>query len=215
VKLAENRKSPSRLRVRGVLLYCRGMKKIFPMVAAAVMLALPVSAQDAATQERMDKLEGQIKDVLDAQADLQRRLSKLANELSALHDKVSSANGTVASQEDLKRLADKIQQIDRNRENDKELILRKIEELAKIERTPAPPRPNPRPPTSETPPARNPDEKGFKYVIQQGDSISAVVEAYRQQGIKTSVNEILKANPGLNPNKLRVNQEIWIPAPKQ
>ena len=37
--------------------------------------------------------------------------------------------------------------------------------------------------------------------------------AYRANGVKVTVAEVLKANPGLNPNKLRVRQKIYIPDP--
>ena len=73
-----------------------------------------------------------------------------------------------------------------------------------------------RPPThtpeADPPPKR--DEKGYEYTVQSGDSLSLIVEAYKQQGVKTSISEILKANPGLNPNRLLPKQKIFIPAPK-
>jgi LysM repeat protein len=40
------------------------------------------------------------------------------------------------------------------------------------------------------------------------------VQAYKDQGIKLTEKQILSANPGLVPEKLKVGQKIWIPAPQ-
>jgi len=189
------------------------MKFFIPLLAAAaLLLSLPVQAQDPATEERLNKLSAQIQDLQDGQAVLNKRLSKLAEELQRLIEKVNSANGSAASAEDLRRLADKVQEADRKRESDKDAILSKLEALAKLERTP--PRTATRTPNPEPPPPRAADEKGYEYTVQSGDSLSSIVEAYRQQGVKTSVSEILKANPGLNANRVYPNKKIFIPAPK-
>jgi LysM repeat protein len=57
------------------------------------------------------------------------------------------------------------------------------------------------------------NEKGFKYTIKNGDTISAIIQAYKDQNIKVTEKDILKANPGLVPEKMKVGQEIFIPAP--
>ena len=59
-----------------------------------------------------------------------------------------------------------------------------------------------------TPPA---NDKVFPYVIQKGDSLSVIVQAYREKNIKVTVDRILKANPGLDEKKLKVGQKIYIP----
>ena len=57
-------------------------------------------------------------------------------------------------------------------------------------------------------------EKGYDYVIQKGDTLSIIALAYREKGIKITSEQILKANPGLKPNSLRVGQKVFIPAPQ-
>lgn len=47
-----------------------------------------------------------------------------------------------------------------------------------------------------------------EYVIKKGDLLVNVAKANR-----TTVAEILKLNPGINPNRLSVNQKIKLPAP--
>ena len=36
----------------------------------------------------------------------------------------------------------------------------------------------------------------FPYVIQSGDTLDAIVQAYKEKNIKVTVAQILKANPG-------------------
>ena len=54
--------------------------------------------------------------------------------------------------------------------------------------------------------------KGFEYLVQRGDTLAGIANAYREQGIAVTVDEILKANPGLDPKKLTVGQRIFVPA---
>ena len=60
------------------------------------------------------------------------------------------------------------------------------------------------------PPSANPET----YVVQSGDTLSVIVQAYNEKGIKVTTKQILKANPGLVPEKMKVGQKIFIPAPK-
>jgi LysM repeat protein len=112
----------------------------------------------------------------------------------------------------LKRLAEKIQEIDRKREADRELILGQIEKLAKTSAAPSP-----KPPKVTVPDTTVPTgpEKGFEYVVQSGDTLSLIAQAYRDKNIKVTVKQILQANPGLDEKRLKVGQKIFIPAPKQ
>ena len=59
-------------------------------------------------------------------------------------------------------------------------------------------------------------QTGFEYKVQAGDSLSAIIKAFRAKGVKTSLTQVLKANPGLNANTLYVGKTIFIPgaAPK-
>lgn len=173
----------------------------------------PLGAQDAALEERINKLDGYVQDLLESQTRQQRRLEALAQDLRRLAEEQGRPNTNYITAEDFRRLAEKIQEVDKKREADRELILRELEKLAKaIKAAPvaaAPPtRPAPATPSPAAP------EKGFEYVIQPGDTLSAIVQAYREQNIRVTTDQILKANPGLNPNRLRVGQKIFIPAPQ-
>ena len=59
------------------------------------------------------------------------------------------------------------------------------------------------------------DKGHYKYAVQPGDFVSTIVKAYNEKGIKVTVEQILKANPKLDPNRMRIGQEIIIPAPEK
>ena len=53
-----------------------------------------------------------------------------------------------------------------------------------------------------------------EYVVQSGDTLDAIAQAYREKNIKVTVAQILNANPGLKPERMKVGQTIFIPAPQ-
>ena len=188
------------------------MKRILFLFAALTLFAASTSrAQDAAVEERLNQLNGLVQDLLEDKAAQRKQIESLAREIESLREQLNQPNTAYAMQEDLKRLAEKVQEIDRKREADRELILKEIEKLAK---SIAAPPPKPRKVTvPDNPPGTTPD-KGFEYTIQSGDTLSAIVAAYADQNIKITVKQILQANPGLDEKKLRVGQKIFIPAPQ-
>ena len=176
-------------------------------------------AQDDATQQQINKLNGQVQDLLDAQAVQAKRITALEKEISELRDKSSQPGATdTANADDLKKLADQVQEIDKKRQADRELILKEIEKLGKVG---GPTSGRKSTPTVTTnPPAggsTSPGGKqsGYEYSIQRNDNLSIIAMAYRDQGIKVTTDQILKANPGLDPKNLKVGQKIFIPAPAQ
>ena len=92
--------------------------------------------------------------------------------------------------------------------------MKEIEKLGKASHGPRAEKPKdkPRTETPEKPVSAGGGEKGFEHVIQSGDTISTIALAYREKGIKITSDQILKANPGLKANSLKVGQKIFIPA---
>ena len=187
----------------------------------AFILVLTVSvacAQDAATQQQLDKLSGQIQDLTDAQAQQGKRLEAIEKEIADLSDKVSQpVVNNSASVDDLKKLAGQVQEIDQKRQDDRDLILKQIKELAKISAGTshhAPPADVSAPAdtgTAATPPAG--PQTGHPYIIASGDTLAAIAKAYREKGVKVYPKDILAANPGLDASKLYVGKKIFIPDP--
>lgn len=61
-------------------------------------------------------------------------------------------------------------------------------------------------------PEAPPTAAGYTYRVQKGDTLSSILEAYRNRGIKVSTEDTLRANPTLDPKRLRVGETILIPA---
>ncbi len=185
------------------------------MVTMALCSTPGLRAQDAATEERLNRLSGQVESVLEGQQALSKRLDALAKEIDRVREQASKPTGNYAAQEDLKSLANAVKEIDRKRMDDYEKIRTELKNLGKTISASPPTRissPKPGADATETSTPTKP-EKGFEYVVQKGDTLSVIVQAYREKNIKITTDQVLKANPGLKPEKLHVGQKIWIPAP--
>ena len=172
-----------------------------------------VRAQDAAMEERVNKLNGFVQDLLEDKANQRKQVESLAREVQGLREQASKPTGNYASQDDLRRLAAAIKEIDEKREADRKLILTKIEELAKLIASQPAVKP-PKPAAESSAGGGGGSQRGYDHVVASGDTLSTIALAFREKGIKVSVEQILKANPGLVPEKMSVGQKIWIPEPK-
>ena len=191
------------------------MRKISLWLFILVFTASLARAQDDATQQQIDKLSGQVQDLLDAQAAQGKRIDALEKQIADLGDKLSQpAASDNASADDLKKLAAQVQEIDKKRQDDNQKILDALDKLGKGGTVSTP---SHKPTMIPTTPTDNPTQtstspqKGYEYKIATGDTPSAIAKAYRAQGVKVTSDQILAANPGLNPNKMVVGKTIFIP----
>ena len=194
------------------------MKRLsFLLLTLALCTPPALRAQDAATQERLDKMSGRIEDLTAAQETLKNRVNELTKELQDVREQATKPSGNYAHTEDLNQLAEKIKEVDRKRMKDAEKIdteLLKLRDLLK-----PPPTSSKKPPVAaikDNPvtPGPTTSDKGFEYVIKSGDTLDAVALAYREKNIKVTVAQILSANPGLKAERLIVGKKIFIPAPQ-
>jgi len=195
------------------------MKPISILLAAAALTAGPaVRAQDAATEERLNKLAGQIEDLRAGQDALGKRLEALTKDIDGLRSALDKPAGNYAGQDDLKRLAEAVKEVDRKRLEDYDKIRSELLKLGKTLSAPAQP-------TKKSSAASAPDnnaltekasssDKGFENVVKKGDTLNLIANAYRDNNIKVTTDQILKANPGLKPEKMHPGQKIFIPAPQ-
>jgi len=194
------------------------MKRISILLAAFSLFTVPVlRAQDAATEERLNKLAGRIDDLVAGQEAIGKRIEALGREVENLRSSMDKPAGNYAGQEDLKRLAEAVKEIDRKRLEDYDKIRAELLKFQKNLTTSTPsvrkaPSPGPTDNTAGDKPAV--PDKVFEYIVKKGDTLSIIVQAYRDNNIKVSTEQILKANPGLKPEKLRVGQKIFIPVPQ-
>lgn len=187
------------------------MKRILILLTVLVGIStFPLRAQDtAALEERIKQLNGYVQDLLEDKASQKKQIEALAKEVQSLRDQVQGQpKGNFASQEDLRALAKQVQDIEDKRKSDREVILKEIENLGKA----AARAPKPKPVTSNSSPSSDLPDKAIEHVIASGDTLSTIASAYnKEKGLKLTTALILKANPGLDANKLKVGQKIMIP----
>ena len=199
------------------------MKKILAWFLVSSLAAAVAQAQDSATQQQLDKLSGQIQDVLAAQAAQEKRIESLEKQINSLGSQINQPGSTgLASQDDLQKLAQQVQDIDKKRQDDNQRVLKELERLeSSLGASPPRHRPPPDAPSDikPTPLPGHSDTgnaaplNGYNYTVQKGDTLLAIVKAYREQGIKVTMEQVLKANPGLDPKTMKVGQKLFIPAP--
>jgi len=228
--------------------YFRGMKRVLLLCTGAACLALlslcavaqdnaaRIAAEREAAEERYKLLNSAVEGLVASQADQQRRIAALADELRSLRsENTRTDTSKFVTREELNRLVKAVEEIDRKREADKKLILDEFEELKKDLKklfnasSTAPPsasgkKPKNPPPTDK--PAdkatdKAPDapagsaQEGVWHIIEKDNSLWAIATAYneefKKQGKKTSVKLIEEANPGLKATSLKLGQKVFIP----
>jgi predicted RNase H-like nuclease (RuvC/YqgF family) len=180
--------------------------------------AAAIAAQDAA-DERFKRLTADIEALRTDNEALRAKIAALEQTIETLrHDQAAAKNSGV--QDDIKTLADKIVEVDRKRVADREAISEEIRKAIKsLEKTAATHIPAPKEPvdtaTTLTPAAQN----GYSYIIQDGDTLSAILKAYnkgfKEKGLKTiTLKQTEEANPNITDwNHLQVGHKIIIPRP--
>ena len=196
---------------------------------SASALAQDSPAADAAAREETEsnakriniKVE-QLEETLQTQ---QKRIAALVGEVHALReelDRLKSRNENAATQESIKRLADKIEEVDKKRQADNELVIAQFKALGKglsksvQPKEPAAPTANKIEAAKVDPPPQNnnaPPEKGYTYKIKDGDTLVRIVTELRNQGFKVTQKQVMDANPKVNWNRLKIGQSVFIPEP--
>jgi len=194
------------------------MKKISVWFLILIFAASLASAQETATQQQIDKLSGQIQDMLEAQAQQGKRLDALEKEISDLRDRVSTPVVTdYATHAELKALAEQAQEIDRKRQEDTGNIANQLAALARtaaaVPSTPSHVRSPDRAEKPDDNSASGKPEDGYYYEVKQGDNLGLIIKAYRQKGVKVTKSQIIAANPKMNPDVLIPGKKIFIPDP--
>ncbi|MBI3878834.1 MAG: LysM peptidoglycan-binding domain-containing protein [Verrucomicrobia bacterium] len=208
------------------------MKKlllIFYVSLAA--LVLPMRAQDAtdaaARQDELKRFNSTVEELTATQATLQKKIEKLTAEVDKLRDEAARTDklDKFATKEDFDTLAAKLKELDKQRQNDRELVLGEIKKMEKLlaTGTEAPrqkgKKPAPKADDSTTtippaPPAAGPPPGSFEYVIQPGDTLSTIAQGInKEHHLKVTVKMIEQANPGLKAEKLMIGKPINIPGP--
>jgi TolA-binding protein len=222
----------------GARSYVHAMKRL--SVIAAIILPLllvsAASAQDnpaaAAAREEADErvraLTAKVENLEESILRYDERFKALTREIRNLQDEISRLGQRKESvaQDDLKRLAEKIEEVDRKRIEDNQKLLAAVTKMVKGVADQAAPPPSggarkppvvdtgTKPPAGQEPaPPGTGTEKGFKYAIKDGDTLANIVPRLRAHGLKVTQKQVMDANPKVNWTRLRIGQEIFIPDP--
>jgi chromosome segregation ATPase len=212
------------------------MKRILSLTTVLLALQLPVFAQSASTaaavadrqdaEERYKRMSADVEALQAANASLQKKINALEERLSKVGDDVVKASNNKDSSvhDDLKLLKEKIQEVDKKRESDKQIISDEIKKsIAEVEKlilkAPASHSSTAIKDSTHVTEAPPTSDKGFSYTIQDGDTLSAIVVAYNKkfqsEGMKKiNMKKVQDANPTVNWNRLHVGQKIVIPSPE-
>ncbi len=139
------------------------------------------------------------------------KLLRKANQQLAMQTKLQ-----YATQQDVNAINTRIDQVDKNRKKDRDLILaeftklnRKLGQLANAQQAPV-----------AIPDPPEPNEEFIEHTVEKGEFLSAIIVAYNQhlkgKGFRpVTTRDILNANPKLKPELIQVGQKIKIPRRKK
>lgn len=217
------------------------------LLAACFGGTFPACGQDAAAvaereeaETRYKRISARVQEMEETLQAHQKTIMKLTEEVHRLSEDISrlaSKNENAATQESIKRLAEKIEEVDRKRQADNDLVLGQLKSLGKTLAAPVRPGPTEKPGSSSpagrsssVPPGNNSvqnppgepgkttaavTENGYEYSIKSRDTLDKIVRDLRAHGMKLTQKQVEDANPGVNWNKLKIGQKIFIPAPPQ
>ena len=206
------------------------------LVAALMTLTLhPLRAADdspaaiaerEAAEEREKRLNTRIEDLERTVQKYQERLSAVNEELRTLRDEIGrqrEANNESATKENINRLRDAVEEVDKKRVEDNKKVLAALEELrdsiTKSVASSTPRQPAGGSATSTKQPrthasatnTKKDTETGYEYTVVDRDTLSAITSKLRQKNIKVTQRQIMDANPDVKWEKLQVGQKIFIP----
>ena len=172
------------------------------------------SLQNRALIENVNRLQGQLEDLLQSYNALKKEVDILQIELRKTRAESLKSKPDSITKSDIEELTKAIREVDRKRSADKELILKEIRNIARNSNN------NSRPITTTPSTTNRKPQKGFEHTVQSGETISAIIAAYNEQlkiegGKKRiTLNSVLNANPKLNPRSIQIGQILFIPDPR-
>ncbi len=192
------------------------MKRFLLILSLAVAgLTFTGRAQDVAVlQEKVGRMSGYIQDLEEKNTAQQKQIDALVKEVTALreHQQAQPTTAT-ASQEDLRDLAKKVQEIEEKRKSDRAWLEKEFDRLAKLASKPVS-----KPPATDrtTDSSGNLPKDALEHTIASGDTLSTIAAAYsKETGKKITIDLILRANSGLKAERLVVGKKILIPIPEK
>jgi len=69
--------------------------------------------------------------------------------------------------------------------------------------------------TAPAPAPKPKPQKGYYHVVESGETLSMICEAYRDEGVKVTTAQVRKANGLTSKSVLKVGQKLFIPKPAE
>lgn len=163
-------------------------------------------------EERYRRLYTIVEDLQAANLVLQQRVDRLESQLQRAMKKMGDQQAEAVTNEQLEALSRKmtkeLQVLEDKRAADNQKILSELKKIASR------PIPKPKEAAVKAPKPTLPAYTGpvYEVTVEAGYTISAIAQSYREQGHNISTEDILRANPGLIPEKIRPGQVINVPA---
>lgn len=199
-------------------------------------ICLPAFAQFDA--EEIRRLQGELADLREANLAYQKQISDLRTRLDRLQGELRDANerhaiklGDFATREDLKKIIDRIAEVDNKRENDRKVILEEFEKLGKTlissssgsnggrRRSGSNGSGNSdREKEPEAEPVKPFEGRVLEIEVKKNQTFGELLQDFnkvlKDQGLRpVSTEEVKRANPRLNPNRIFEGQKILFPVP--
>jgi len=182
-------------------------------------VAAPIGAQARFYAEQFRRLRGEIDELKGAHALQQQQTDKLKTQVKTLTDENQKLNrrlaGKFATAEEMEAMRAALKELDANRLQDRAIVQKALAALGKLIQKVAQQKA-----ATVEPPLRvvARDFKFNTHKVETGEFLSNIIvaynRAYKEEGLGTvTQSQVLKANPGLNPNRLLVGQKIKIPLP--
>jgi LysM repeat protein len=172
-------------------------------VAAALRAQDPGAEQDAiAERQKILKAADQLDLLTQQNAQIVQQNTQLSQQITALQErllKLETANGDLKEQ---------LVQQQKDWAAEKEKLLKEVSKIvasgggkpAKATET-----------ATAAPSTPNKPEQGYEYVVQPGQSLWAIADAYQKSGVNVTVEDIRKANNLGKTDTLKVGQKLFIP----
>ena len=173
-------------------------------------------------RERYKRMSAKIEDLENTIQTYNQQFQKMEAEIHRLRDEVAKLRDGSRDSTAKSDVVEQIKAVDRARLADQENVMKEFARLRKellgsLNSGGGSKSPKSKEMVSATPaPTLTPTtEKGLEYSIREGDTLAKLVVVLNKQGVKVNQKQVEQANPGVNWNKLKIGQKIFIPATAQ
>jgi TolA-binding protein len=207
------------------------------MTVLSASICIAAAAQGLQVDaEEFKRLQGEVADLRDANVAYQKRITELTRRVEKLQEDVREASdrstmkmGDLATREELKKIIDRIADVDEKRESDRKVILEQFDKLEKALASGTGTGSRSNGPRNTRERDREPEKQikpeviegtFFPYKVKPDETFGEIIIAYNAY-LKTEGRppireaDVLKANPNLNKNRIFVGQTIQLPVPEK